>query len=160
MRRKVSNMYENNRNYNNVNNYNHNNNNSNSRYADYENEDKKNIYIYLILLTICAIILVVYISYTLKINDLSYRIDQMQNELQVMEDKNHKLGIQLSNASSLSQVDTLARSDLNMVEPQTMQTIVLKTEDVESENAPERRFFLSQITDFITNLGTARAYSP
>lgn len=156
-------MYKNRSDYNNnVNAYNHNNNNSNSnsRYADYDNEDKKNIYIYLILLTICAIILVVYISYTLKINDLSYRIDQMQNEIQVMEDKNHKLGIQLSNASSISQVDTLARSELNMVEPETMQTIVLKTEDVEIDNEPERRYFLSQITDFITNMGTARAYSP
>ncbi|MGM0444937.1 MAG: cell division protein FtsL [Bacillota bacterium] len=156
-------MYKNSSDYNNnINAYNHNNNNSNSnsRYADYDNEDKKNIYIYLILLTICAIILVVYISYTLKINDLSYRIDQMQNELQVMEDKNHKLGIQLSNASSISQVDTLARSELNMVEPETMQTIVLKTEDVEIDSEPEQRYFLSQITDFITNMGTARAYSP
>lgn len=153
-------MYKKNNNYNNVNGYKHNNNNSNSSYANYDNEDKKNIYIYLILLTICAIILVVYISYTLRINDLSYKIDQMQNQVHTMEETNHKLGIQLSNASSLTQVDTLARNQLSMVEPESMETIVLKTEDVELETNTERRYFFSQITDFISNLGTARAYSP
>jgi len=153
-------MYKNNNNYNNVNGYNHNNNNSNSSYADYDKEDKKNIYIYLILLTICAIILVVYISYTLKINNLSYQIDQMQNEIHAMEETNHKLGIQLSNASSLTQVDEIARNELSMVEPESMETIVLKTEDIEIENKTNSRYFFSQITDFITNLGTARAYSP
>ncbi len=142
---------------NNTNNYNHY---ENGEYAEQNNEDKKNIYIYLILLTICAIILLVYISYTLRINNLSYRIDQMQNEIQALEEKNHKLGIKLSNASSLSQVDQLARSELNMVEPDSMQTLVLKTEEVEVANTPERSYFLSEVTDFITNLGTARAYSP
>src|SRR6056297_1699986 len=133
---------------------------NNNSYADYDKEDKKNIYIYLILLTICAIILVVYISYTLKINNLSYQIDQMQNEIHAMEETNHKLGIQLSNASSLTQVDEIARNELSMVEPESMETIVLKTEDIEIENKTNSRYFFSQITDFITNLGTARAYSP
>ena len=153
-------MFKNNKkkNYNNnVNNYNHY---ENGEYADYNEEDKKNIYIYLILLTICAIILLVYISYTLKINDISYRIDQMQNELQALEETNHKLGIKLSNASSLSQVDQLARSELNMVEPDSMQTLVLKTENIEVAKKPERSYFLSEVTSFIANLGTARAYSP
>src|SRR6056297_997231 len=108
-----------------------------NEYSDYQKNDKKNIYIYLILLTICAIILLVYISYTLKINDLSYRIDQMQNELQALEDKNHRLNIKLSNANSLSYVDQLARSELNMVEPESMQTIVLKTEPTEIIEEPE-----------------------
>jgi len=84
----------------------------------------------------------------------------MQNELQALEQKNHKLGIKLSNASSLSQVDKLARSKLNMVEPDSMQTIVLKAEEIEVAKKPERSYFLSEVTDFITNLGTARAYSP
>lgn len=132
----------------------------NNEYAKNSDEDKKNIYIYLILLTICAIILLVYISYTLKINDLSYRINQMQNELQVLEDKNHRLDIKLSNASSLSYVDQLARSELNMIEPESMQTIVLRSEPTEITEEPEKNYFLSGITNFISNLGTARAYSP
>jgi cell division protein FtsL len=143
--------------HNNVNGYNHY---ENGEYAEQNDEDKKNIYIYLILLTICAIILLVYISYTLKINNISYKIDQTQQELHALEEKNHKLGIKLSNASSLSQVDKLARSQLNMVEPDSMQTLVLKTEDIQVAEKPERSYFLSEVTNFIANLGTARAYSP
>ena len=152
-------MYNNNNsNYNNnVNGYS---NYKSNDYNDYEEDSKKNIYIYLILLTICAIILLVYISYTLQINNLSYRIDRMQNELHALEEKNHKLNIKLSNASSLSQVDQLARAELNMVEPESMETIVLKTEESKVAKEPESSYFLSEITNFIVNLGTARAYSP
>ncbi len=152
-------MYNNNNgNYdNNVNGYS---NYKSNDYNDYEEDSKKNIYIYLILLTICAIILLVYISYTLQINNLSYRINQMQNELHILEEKNHKLNIKLSNASSLSQVDQLARTELNMVEPESMETIVLKPEEVKVAKEPESSYFLTEITNFIVNLGTARAYSP
>jgi len=151
-------MYNNNNgNYdNNVNGYS---NYKSNDYNDYEEDSKKNIYIYLILLTICAIILLVYISYTLQINNLSYRINQMQNELHILEEKNHKLNIKLSNASSLSQVDQLARTELNMVEPESMETIVLKPEEVKVAKEPESSYFLTEITNFIVNLGTARAYS-
>ena len=152
-------MYNNNNgNYdNNVNGYS---NYKSNDYNDYEEDSKKKIYIYLILLTICAIILLVYISYTLQINNLSYRINQMQNELHILEEKNHKLNIKLSNASSLSQVDQLARTELNMVEPESMETIVLKPEEVKVAKEPESSYFLTEITNFIVNLGTARAYSP
>lgn len=152
-------MYNNNKNNynNNVNGYS---NYKSNEYNDYDEDSKKNIYIYLILLTICAIILLVYISYTLQINNLSYRIDQMQNEVHALEEKNHKLNIKLSNASSLSQVDQLARSELNMVEPESMETIVLKSEEAEVAEKPESNYFLSEVTNFIVNLGTARAYSP
>ncbi|MBS3810359.1 MAG: cell division protein FtsL [Halanaerobiales bacterium] len=131
-----------------------------NEYSDYQKNDKKNIYIYLILLTICAIILLVYISYTLQINNLSYQIDNVQNQIKVAEEKNHKLDIKLSNARSLSQVDKLARSELNMVEPISMQTLVLKAENIELAGEVKESYFLSDITNFITNLGTARAYSP
>ncbi|MFO7816031.1 MAG: cell division protein FtsL [Halanaerobiales bacterium] len=153
-------MYNNNKENNYNNNVNGYNNYKSGDYSDYDEESKKNIYIYLILLTICAIILLVYISYTLQINNLSYKIDQMQNELHALEEKNHKLNIKLSNASSLSQVDQLARSELDMVEPESMETIVLKTEEVEVAEKPESNYFLSEVTNFIANLGTARAYSP
>ncbi len=150
--------------YNNKNNYNNNvngySNYKSKEYTDCDEDSKKNIYIYLILLTICAIILLVYISYTLQINNLSYKIDQMQKKVHALEEKNHKLNIKLSNASSLSQVDQLARSELNMVEPGSMETIVLKTEEVEVTEKPESNYFLSEVTNFIANLGTARAYSP
>lgn len=152
-------MYNNNKNNynNNVNGYN---NCKSKDYNNYEEDSKKNIYIYLILLTICAIILLVYISYTLQINNLSYRIDQMQKELHALEEKNHKLNIKLSNASSLSQVGQLARSELNMVEPESMETIVLTSEEVEVAEKTKNDYFLSEVTNFIANLGTARAYSP
>ena len=152
-------MYNNNKNNynNNVNGYS---NYKSNEYNEYDEDSKKNIYIYLILLTICAILLLVYISYTLQINNLSYKINQMQNELHALEEKNHKLNIKLSNASSLSQVDQLARNKLNMIEPESMETIVLKSEDVEVAEKPENSYFLSEITNFIVNLGTARAYSP
>ncbi|MCF8001254.1 MAG: cell division protein FtsL [Halanaerobiales bacterium] len=152
-------MYKNNKNNynNNVNGYS---NYKSNEYNEYDEDGKKNIYIYLILLTICAILLLVYISYTLQINNLSYKIDQMQNELHTLEEKNHKLNIKLSNASSLSQVDQLARNELNMVEPESMETIVLKSKEVEVAEKPENSYFLSEITNFIVNLGTARAYSP
>jgi hypothetical protein len=84
----------------------------------------------------------------------------MQNELHALEEKNNKLNIKLSNASSLSQVDQLARTELNMVEPESMETIVLKTEEAKIAKKPESSYFLSEITNFIVNLGTARAYSP
>jgi len=152
-------MYNNNKNNynNNVNGYS---NYKSNEYNEYDEDSKKNIYIYLILLTICAILLLVYISYTLQINNLSYKINQMQNELHALEEKNHKLNIKLSNASSLSQVDQLARNKLNMIEPESMETIVLKSEEVEVAEKPENSYFLSEITNFIVNLGTARAYSP
>ncbi|MCF8008956.1 MAG: cell division protein FtsL [Halanaerobiales bacterium] len=141
-------MYRNNQNY------------DNGQYAKNTENDKKNIYIYLILLTICAIILLVYISYTLKINNLSYKIEKVQNEIQVLEDKNHKLSIKVSNLNSLSQIDEIARTELNMIEPQSMHTLVMQREEIQLASEPERRFFLSQVTEFFSNLGTVRAYSP
>ncbi|ACL69658.1 Septum formation initiator [Halothermothrix orenii H 168] len=142
-------------------------------YNNLKNEDKKSknnrsvtrvVFTYLIVIIIMGTCIVAYLSQTLTITHLSYKVNELQNELQKIDKENHELSLELARATSLSKIEKIARNELHMVEPEKTEIIVLNNNDTDISNKNknsdrDKIFFLHFIDKIIDRIGTVKAGS-
>ncbi len=117
----------------------------------------------LILITL-GVLLVAYIGQSVQLTHLNYELNYLRDELEVIEETNHKLNLQIARDRSLARIEQIARRELHMIEPEEMEVIVLNDHQTEIEAAGDRvaeeKFFLAALFDnILERLGTVKADS-
>lgn len=133
----------------------------------------KAVFIYGLSLAIICSMLIIYIGQTMQITRLNYRINSLEQKLEGIEEQNHQLKLKMAQNSSLSRVEKVARSQLNMKEPEEIEVVVLDQKQPEepasqtpsasqlaqSEAKPDRFFFLELVDNLLEGLNTVKAIS-
>lgn len=88
-------------------------------------ENKKGRYI--VTLALIGFVCLFVLSRFSAINETQYRIEKMKAELRNYEIQNERLKVEIANLKSISRIETLARNELNMVEPASNQIIYLNS---------------------------------
>ncbi|MFW6238106.1 MAG: FtsB family cell division protein [Halanaerobiales bacterium] len=124
---------------------------------------KKYLILYITFILVMGCFMVVHISQSISINNLSYRIEEMEEKYDGINEENEILELKLSKNNSLSRVERLARSELNMGEPEQIAYIEVdegeeKIQKPGSEDG-EETFFVFRIFDEVVNsFNTVRAF--
>ncbi|MGM0410672.1 MAG: cell division protein FtsL, partial [Bacillota bacterium] len=91
-----------------------------------ENKNKKIMFkLYLFCIIVIAIMLSFYIVQSVTINHLSYKVNQLENELETLERKNQNLELESAKNLSLSNIEKIAKNELGMVESNNSEYVVL-----------------------------------
>lgn len=113
---------------------------------------KKLLMIYTAFIVLIGFIVILNLSQSIKINNLNYRLEELEREHTELQNDNEDIRFQISNLSSLSRVENIARSELNMDEPQQIAYIDLRdrNKDLE-ENKQDNRFFVFKFVDEVVS---------
>lgn len=127
---------------------------------------KKQAYtiLYIVMLIFISVSILLYVSQSLKINEQSTRLMNLEKELEKIKAKNEQLEFELASKTSLTEIERIAKNKLNMVEVEKKETIVynnqFKKEDKYLADIPKEKFFLVQIYDkIIKEVSTVQAES-
>ncbi|MFP4021991.1 MAG: FtsB family cell division protein [Halanaerobium sp.] len=116
---------------------------------------KKQAYtiIYIFMLVFISISILLYVSQILNINKQSTRLLNLEERLESVKAKNERLEVDLATKTSLTEVEKIAKSKLNMVEAEKKETLVynnqFRREEKFMADIPKEKFFLAQIYDKI-----------
>lgn len=127
---------------------------------------KKQAYtiLYIVMLIFISVSILLYVSQSLKINEQSTRLMNLEKKLEKIKAKNEQLEFELASKTSLTEIERIAKNKLNMVEVEKKETIVynnqFKKEDKYLADIPKEKFFLVQIYDkIIKEVSTVQAES-
>ncbi len=127
-------------------------------------KDNTIIILYAFFIVLIAVMLVLYIGQSFKIDQLSYKKDILNEKLKSLEEENHEYKLKVAKKSSLSNIEQIARNKISMIDPEKTEVVVLKKGDsrqnpvitTPEENPQVIRFFAS----LVKSIGTVRASSP
>ncbi|MGM0500712.1 MAG: septum formation inhibitor [Bacillota bacterium] len=127
---------------------------------------KKQAYtiLYIFMLVFISISILLYVSQILNINKQSTRLLNLEERLESVKAKNEKLEVDLATKTSLTEVEKIAKTKLNMVEAEKKETLVynnqFRREEKFMADIPKEKFFLAQIYDkIIKEVTTVQAES-
>lgn len=120
--------------------------------------------IYIIFLLLVSISIILFISQTLKINQANYELLELERRLESIQAENQKLTLNLAQKTSLSQIERIAKNELNMVEAKNREYLVYNDQIEVEENfvadIPQERFLLARIYDrIVARIMTVQAES-
>lgn len=149
------------------NNYNYSYVNNNGNGNDYKKRDNKNelskagVVIFVLTVILVGIILVSYTCQFVQIAHLSYQITSLEDNLHKVKEENHLLNIKLAEQKSMAKIETIARNELQMVEPDQVEIVVLKDKVKQIDTLPkskqEKVFFVKVFDNFMEKIGTVKA---
>ncbi len=79
-------------------------------------QQKKMVFILLIIFLLVILPMALIISQSLRIVNLNYELERLENNLSSIEESNNELERQVARKNSLSRIENIAREELNMVE--------------------------------------------
>ena len=145
----------------------HYNNQRNEKYnttKDKPQDQKKLVLLYACFLILLGAFVVLYINQNLAIMDLNSEVDQLQQELEVVQEKQQDLRLELTRETSLAKIERIARDELNMVQPENTQTLVLNQHNENQDEIKDQqidRFFLAAFfADLWQELNSVKADAP
>ncbi|MCC3144741.1 cell division protein FtsL [Halanaerobium sp. Z-7514] len=120
--------------------------------------------IYIIFLLLVSISIILFISQTLKINQANYELLELERRLESIQAENQKLTLNLAQKTSLSQIERIAKNELNMVEAKNREYLVYNDQIEVEENfvadIPQEQFLLARIYDrIVARIMTVQAES-
>ena len=120
--------------------------------------------IYIIFLLLVSISIILFISQTLMINQASYELLELERRLESIQAENQKLELNLAQETSLSQIEKIAKNELNMVEAKNREYLVYDDQIEVEENfvadIPQEQFLLARIYDrIVARIMTVQAES-
>lgn len=135
---------------------------SNYDFPDVKKQAFTILYIFMLVFVSLAVLL--YISQVLKINQVNYKLLDLEERLESINSQNERLEVQLASKTSLAQVEKIAKSKLNMVEAKSKETLVYNNQIQSQEkyvaDIPKEKFFLAQIYDrIVAEITTVQAES-
>ena len=101
---------------------------------------------YIFLLLLFALILVSYICQSVKITHLNYKVSSLEEELNSIQREVDSLNLKVAREMSVARIETIARNDLKMVEPDKVEFVFLRNRELEEDIYPvpgQREIFLS-----------------
>ncbi|MFP4661163.1 MAG: hypothetical protein ACLFPF_03140 [Halanaerobiales bacterium] len=109
-----------------------------------------------------GIFFVSYICQFVQITHLTYKIDEMESNLDSINDDNYLLRIKLAEEKSMARIEKIAREDLSMVEPEQVEVVVINNDNVRKidtlpADTNEQVFFVKVFNDFMNKIGTVKA---
>ncbi len=130
-------------------------------YNDKQKKSKLNLPLLILLVMILGIIAVVYIGQTVKITQLNYKANNLEDELSQLQEKRQQLKVKTASESSLSNIEKIAKNKLNMVEPDNSQIIVLNNSNEEKQTEPQKdNGIITTFNKLYNKLRTVEADSP
>jgi len=128
------------------------------------------MFLYTFALVVVAFVLVFYISQSLTITRLNFKLENLEEKLKHINSKNKELELKLAQNTSLSKVENVARKKLNMKQPQAVEVIVLnnsheikkqKTKTIIEDRNNEQKLLFAQVMENIwKKLNVVKAESP
>lgn len=120
------------------------------------------VVVYLSLLLIIGTILVSYICQFVHIAHLNYKISSLEEELNLIKKDIYQLNLKLAKEMSVARIEKIAKSELNMIEPDKVEVVLLENKDAEKIDSfpdlKERKvFFVRIFNDLLEKMGTVRA---
>jgi cell division protein FtsL len=80
---------------------------------------------YILILALIGFIFLFLLSRFCAINETKYKIEKMKAELKNYEIQNERLKVEIAKLKSISRIEKIAKTELNMVEPESNQIIYL-----------------------------------
>ncbi|MFW5995696.1 MAG: cell division protein FtsL [Halanaerobiaceae bacterium] len=124
---------------------------------------KKYLALYIGFVILVGCFMVVYISQSIKINNMSYRIEDLEEEYSGIQEENERMEIELSSSNSLSRIEKVARNELDMGKPEQIAYIDLDEgkRDIQNSTPEEGKdtFFGFRVFDEVASrFNTVRAF--
>ena len=120
--------------------------------------------VYIAITVLVGLLLVLFIGQSVKITHLNYKLNNLNQQLTELRDKNHQLKLNIARNSSLTKIERIARQKLNMIEPEKMEILVLNNNNNnirETEETNENNIlFLEVFANFFDRIRTVKARSP
>ncbi len=101
-------------------------------------QNKRLLFCFLVIFIIFILPMALVISQSLRIVHLNYQLEELQGELSEISTKNQEIERKVASKKSLSRLETIARDDLNMAEPDEIQRLALIPRDAEVATEEER----------------------
>lgn len=119
-----------------------------------------NILIYMIIgmliILITTMFGILYINKYVKLNKINSKINQVKQEIETLSAKKQKMKLQISQYKSLGRVEKVAKTQLEMIEPEDIKYITMnQQETTDSKNKPivdstTKKFKLSKLSQRVT----------
>jgi len=90
---------------------------------------KTYFYVYIFLIILIGSLLVLHISHLLQVDSFNYRINNLEQRLNLLKEKNNELQLKVASQSSLSKIEQLAKNKLEMVEAEQFEVLVYANPD-------------------------------
>lgn len=81
---------------------------------------------YIVLLILIGITIIFILSRFSIITEKQYRVEKLRKEIETIEIENERLRVEIANLNSISRIEKIAQSKLNMKKPNSYQIIYLK----------------------------------
>lgn len=81
---------------------------------------------YILLLVFIGITILFILSRFATITEKQYKVEKLRKEIETMEAENERLRVEIANLKSMSRIEKIAQSKLNMKKPNSYQIIYLK----------------------------------
>ena len=137
-------------------------------FKDYKQNDKKSeksnsfMSLYIVFVIFIGLLLALHISHTVKITHLSYKVEELEGQLKNLKSENHQLQLKTAKKLSLKNIESIARNELGMEEPDKIRYISLNTHNKinDESNNLKNKNTLRAIYDFFEKIKTVNASSP
>ncbi|MFW6287802.1 MAG: hypothetical protein ACOC2J_03525 [bacterium] len=116
---------------------------------------------FVLLVLVIGIILVLYICQFVQIAQLNYQFGDLEDNLREIKDDTHLLQLKLAQETSMAKIEKIAKTRLNMVEPDKVEYLVLNKDTKKNDALPkheeEKIFFVKMYNNLMESLGTVKA---
>lgn len=124
--------------------------NSSYNFSDVKKQAFTILYLFLLILISASILF--YIFQVININQQRAKLMELEKNLQKIKAKNEQLELKLANKTSLTEVEKIAKNELNMIEAEKKETLVYNDKFNTQKyvaDIPKEKFFLVQVYDKI-----------
>lgn len=119
------------------------------------------IILFLLIVILVAFLLISYICQYVQIAHLKLQTSELKEDLVDITQNNRKLKLKLAQNKSLARIEKIARTQLNMIEPEKVEIVVLNDQiqkiDVLPEPEKKKVLFARIFNDLLERFGTVRA---
>ncbi len=115
----------------------------------------KTILVTILSLVFVAAFLIFYISQSVEITHLNYKLVNLREELTLKQEKVYQLNIEVARSTSLAKIEEIARTRFKMVEPEQVEIIVLNNHEnkVIDNIEQDKGFSIAKIFDNLFERG-------
>ena len=103
---------------------------------------------YALLIGVMVIFGILYINKYVELNQTATEINQLQREIEILQDRKRNLQLQVSQSKSLERIETLAKEELGMVEPEQVKYLRFNQKSIATQLDSELDEQQKSIIDF------------